>query len=77
MRLELGPTTILVLSRRNLLTLLAKLDGFPENSACMIQGGSEALGIIVKAEEDSIHYADRPFGAMHDETEQAIGGMGL
>lgn len=59
----------LVLSRRNLLTLLAKLDGYPPNSACTIMGGSDAPGVLVRAEEDDVHYQDRPAGRMHPETE--------
>lgn len=74
--------TMIVLSRRNLLTLLAKLDGFPKNSECMI-GAPEAYGeFYVKAEEDDEHY-NHPSridlgiptvpGAMHPETEYVIG----
>lgn len=60
----------LVVSRRNLLALLAKLDGYPENSRCAIQhpGG----GIILKAEEDEVHYAKRPAGQMIADTEDRI-----
>ncbi len=58
-----------VLSRRNLLTLLAKLDGHPPDSHCMIYGGSDAPGLLIKAEEDDEHYKDRPAGQMHDDTE--------
>lgn len=71
-----------MLSRRNLLTLLAKLDGHPPNSACMIGGGSDAPKLWLMAEEDDVHYKDRPvhegvtkFGPMHPETEAALGRM--
>lgn len=64
--------TTLILSRRNLLTLLAKLDGFPPNSACSIVGGCEAPNIWVKAEEDEVHYAGRPASEMHPITEGRI-----
>lgn len=70
MRLEADG--ILVLSRRNLRTLLAKLDGAPTGSACAILGGDEAPGFIVKAEEDEVHYAERPAGLMHPDTEAAL-----
>lgn len=66
-----GFTTI-VLSRRNLLTLLAKLDGFPPDSACSITGGFEAPNIWIRAEEDEEHYARRPAGEMHPVTEGRI-----
>lgn len=59
---------VLTLSRRNLLTLLAKLDGYPPGSACMI----EKDGLYVKAEEDHIHYSDRPPGEMHEWTEAKL-----
>lgn len=62
----------LVLSRRNLLALLAKLDGYPPNSYCEIGGGEDAPGFRVTAEEDSVHYANRPPGAMHSDTEARV-----
>ena len=68
-----------VLSRRNLLSLLAKLDGHPPGSACTIGGGTDAPGLWVMAEEDEKHYADRvvpegmaKWGPMHPSTEQKI-----
>ncbi len=76
---EINGNHFITLSRRNLLSLLAKLDGHPPDSACMIGGGADALGFYVKAEEDDVHYADRvvppgwkPYGVMHQETEEAI-----
>ena len=64
--------TVIVLSRRNLLALLAKLDGHPEGSACTIAGGADAPGFLVRAEEDDVHYADRAPGRMHPETEARL-----
>ncbi len=58
------------LTRRNLLTLLAKLDGHPENSSCCIAKD----GVTVKAVEDAEHYTDRPYGRAHEATEAAIKG---
>ena len=79
MRLEIpSPTTgtgvEIVLSRRNLKALLAKLDGNPPDSKCAILGGVDAPGIVVKAEEDDVHYGSRGFppGQMVDETEAAL-----
>lgn len=72
MRLE--APNILVVSRRNLLTLLAKLDGSPPRSACTLRGGQEAPGFYLRAEPDEVHYADRPFGIMHEETERVLQG---
>jgi hypothetical protein len=62
----------LVVSRRNLLTLLAKLDGSPEGSACTILGGEDAPDFYLHAEPDAVHYADRVPGRMHSDTEGAI-----
>jgi hypothetical protein len=63
----------LVVSRRNLLSLLAKLDGSPSHSACTIMYG----GFRLTAEENDVHYAhperDLPHpGAMHPDTERAL-----
>lgn len=44
---------VVTLSRRNLLTLLAKLDGHPPHSACTIvlPGGGDGPELLVRAEE--------------------------
>jgi hypothetical protein len=60
----------LVLSRRNVLTLLAKLDGYPPGSAKTIMGGEEADGVEIAIEEDSEHYATRPAGLMYEDYER-------
>lgn len=75
MRMEMRNGKIEVtLSRKNILTLLAKLDGNPPDSACTIVGGDGAIGLIMRAEEDDVHYAElgRPAGIMHPDTEDAI-----
>lgn len=68
-----------ILSRRNLLALLAKLDGNPPHSACTIIGGTDAPNLYVLAEEDEKHYAHRkvpdgftPWGPMVPDTEREI-----
>ena len=67
-----GGHPVVVLSRRNLLSLLAKLDGHPPMSTCTLIGGDEAPDIRVRAQEDDIHYAKRPAGPMHPDTEERI-----
>ena len=72
MRLEepkYGGKLRLVVSRRNVLSLLAKLDGYPPGSRCTLGGGSDADGIELAIEEDDVHYKDRPAGRMIGETE--------
>ena len=64
-----------VLSRRNLLTLLAKLDGFPPNSSCYLAFFDyEIPALFVRAESDAEHYGrrDTPPGPMHPATEERI-----
>jgi hypothetical protein len=64
---------VVTLSRRNLLTLLAKLDGHPSTSACTISlpGGGEGPELLVRAEENEADYRHRPAppGRMHPDTE--------
>jgi len=62
---------IVYLSRRNLLALLAKLDGHPKGSQCSII--RDSLQVI--AEEDDEHYKERKPGKMHAETERKIKEM--
>ena len=63
-----GPDWI-VLSRRNLEALLAKLDGHPPHSVCTLVGDR----CTVTAEENDVHYKDRPEpGPMHEETEAVL-----
>jgi hypothetical protein len=74
MRLDRATRTeiVVVLSRRNLLTLLAKLDGHPAHSACAIaQAGIDGPALLVTAEDNEMHYGPRavPPGAVHPETE--------
>ncbi|MGC2031803.1 MAG: hypothetical protein WA642_17420, partial [Steroidobacteraceae bacterium] len=49
----------ITLSRRNLLALMAKLDGYPPDSKCTITcGGVEGPALDVRAESDEEHYGD-------------------
>jgi hypothetical protein len=72
-----GQLVTVTLSRSNLLTLLAKLDGSPPDSSLTIQGGTVRMPIgwnlFVIAEEDEVHYTDgEPRGRMHPITEEKI-----
>lgn len=70
--IEAGVVTV-ALSRRNLKALLAKLDGFPPNSARTITKEEDAGLLVVIAEEDDLRYDERgyPPGEMHPDTEAA------
>ena len=60
------------LSRRNLESLLAKLNGHPPDSACtLIRHCEDDLYLSIQAVEDDAHYLDDrpPAGRMHPETE--------
>jgi len=69
---------VITLSRRNLRTLLAQLDGFPAFSAATIvfPAGHSRPGLVVHAEEDDKHYGRRGYGPglMHPETEARLEG---
>jgi len=70
MRLD-GDT--LVLSEKNLLTLLTKL--YTGGSECMI-GGPAGCPMRAKAEPDEVHYAKRlPAGKMHPVTERILAAV--
>lgn len=78
-RNEEGGARGVVLSRRNLLTLLAKLDGSPTDSACTIIAPPQYGEFFVKGEEDEPHYAHPSreemrgvFGVMQPGTEHAL-----
>lgn len=58
------------LTRHNLMSLLAKLDGNPPGSKCTIVDPED--NIAVKAVEDIEHYRARPPGQMHLDTEEAL-----
>jgi hypothetical protein len=67
-----GRHVAIVLSRRNLLALLAKLDGHPEGSACTLEGGEDAVNVSVRAETDDVHYEVRHPGSLHPKTQEWI-----
>jgi hypothetical protein len=77
MRIDLvTPTHIqITLSQRNLLALLAKLDGYPPDSVCTITTtGPDGPMLVVHAEDDEEHYGERPEppGPMVPDTEARI-----
>ena len=67
-RLSGNPGIVVAVSRRNLLALVAKLDGFPKGSECAIHGD----GVLLSAEENDVHYGEREPGLMHPDTEEHI-----
>ncbi|MGH7861833.1 MAG: hypothetical protein ACREOS_06275 [Candidatus Dormibacteraceae bacterium] len=72
MRLEHFPSLIEVtLSRRNLLTLLAYLEGHPADYEATISLPGQPH-LIVTAEPDDAHYSQRQPGPMNEETERFI-----
>lgn len=65
------PSGAIILSRRNLLALLHKLD--MEGSAKIICKRMEDDSLlVVRAEDDEQHYGDGAAGPMHPETEKFI-----
>ena len=71
---ECGPTGLptIELTRRNLMSLLAKLDGNPPNSACTLIDPDDQ--VAVKAVENAEHYEaeGRAPGPMHEATEEVL-----
>lgn len=66
----------IVLSERNCRALLAKLVGYPGDSACTIAMIHGVLGtVFVSIENDAQHYADRTPGVMHPVTERTLRGI--
>jgi len=65
-----------LLSRRNLLALLAKVDAHPPRSAATLvfPGTDEEPTLVVRAESDRQHYGHRGYGPvpMHPATEAWI-----
>jgi hypothetical protein len=70
---ENGVVVGVELTRRNLEALLAKLDGYPANSACTLFSPGAGPSIYVKAVENAEHYSDRRPGALHEDTEAKVG----
>lgn len=79
----------IALSRRNIMALLAKLDGNPPHSRCTIwksfppsedDPDPSRKEIWVSAEEDDVHYKKTEYptpGKLHISTENAIGPWGI
>ena len=69
----------ITLSRRNLIALLAKLDGHPPDSAAtLVWGDPNGGSITVRAEENDPHYGSRGYGPgpMVSDTEDQIDIVG-
>lgn len=73
-----APVVRVALSRRNLLALLAKLSQ-PGSARtitggyCYLDGALVDLTLVLVAEPDELHYAERePAGVMHADTEAAV-----
>jgi len=64
----------ITLSRRNLLSLLHKLE-MPGSARTIVKYSEDGEEVYVIAETDEIVYADRPPGNMHPETEQFVQDM--
>lgn len=58
---EFNGVPVLELTRRNLITLLMKLDD-PKSARTLVDGTG---GIIVRAVENDEHYSDRPHGEVY------------
>ena len=69
-----GRVVQVTLSRRNLLALLAKVEGHPSVSsvAIIFPGTGAEPTLVVLAESDSVHYEGRGPGPMHPATEAWI-----
>ena len=63
---------MIILSRRNILSLLHKLD-MPGSSRTLI---APACAFAIRVEEDEAHYAGRQPGPMHPDTEEFIRSHG-
>lgn len=68
-RVEMEPPAQIKLSRRNLLSLLHKLE-MKGSARTLIKPAGEA-DVVIVAEHDEVHY-DRKPGPMHPETEQFV-----
>lgn len=67
-----GQTVTVILSRRNLLAFLHKLDEMEGSALTITRDTENGWEVRVHAEPDSVHYADREPGTMHPLTEAYI-----
>ena len=67
-----GRTLTVTLSRRNLLSLLQKLDGMGDSARTLFRDCDNGWRVVVTAEPDAQHYEGRQPGVMHPLTEAAI-----
>ena len=72
MKIEIGDyATVITLSRRNLKTLLLKLDE-PDSFKSIFRDTAEGGRFYIKAEDDEVHYEDRTPGIMHPREEERL-----
>jgi len=73
--MRIDPDGTIVLSRRNVLALLHKLD-FPGSQRTIVKVVKHPDGVqkilSLKAEDDDVHYRDEAPGEMHPATEKFI-----
>jgi hypothetical protein len=68
-----GKTLLVTVSRRNLLTLLQKVDLPAGESHCAISRICDnGLVVVLKAETDAAHYGDREAGQMRNDAEAFV-----
>lgn len=75
MRLELDEDSVkVVLSKRNLLALLAKVDDPDSAKTIFMESAADGKTLWVRVEPDIVHYEDRPYGPgrMHHKAEKFI-----
>lgn len=69
---------IVVLSKRNLLALLAKVDDTDSAKTIIRDCRGEfdgGMALVLQVEPDEVHYKDRKPGLMHPKTEGFIAGI--
>lgn len=68
-----GETVAVTLSERNLRALLDKLT-WEESERTIFRDCENGMRLVVVAEPNEVHYANRPPGQMHPRTGAAIAG---
>lgn len=72
MKVEVSPRKVrVILSKRNLLSLLDKLS-WEQSARTIVREQEDGTLLVVTAETDEEHYTDRSPGIMHPRTEAAL-----